>query len=219
MKYFKFAVMGAIVAFVLPLAYAVRIGLKEGGKWLNSSFMQGMVGNLLATVIGIAVGLPIALWVNRVAQRNSNRDEDARLARERAETEWSILNILHRELKDNEPGLVGAGAGTIRQFHYFTGRWQAIVGGGGIQSIGDPEIVAAIAHTYERIDALNQLAVHWLASIVAGNGREDEGVSTDAPRGDSLKRLVIAAANESVQHVQVTLPIVTARIAALSADL
>jgi hypothetical protein len=31
----------------------------------NVSFWQGFLGNLLATIIGVAVGIPVAFWINR----------------------------------------------------------------------------------------------------------------------------------------------------------
>lgn len=42
--------------------------------FFDLSFWAGFLGNLLATILGVALGIPVAFWINRRVKANTERE-------------------------------------------------------------------------------------------------------------------------------------------------
>ena len=98
----------------------------------DSSFLSNTLSNLIATFAGILIGLPAALWVDRVA-RKKNEKEKVKEGKQRI---IKILTLLESELHDNTE--------MMSRFHkdlsnnYFpvrTESWKAFSDGGELQCL------------------------------------------------------------------------------------
>jgi hypothetical protein len=209
---FIIAALTAIITLA-PVGYTVLMGWRAGRGWLTADYFQSMVGNLFATVVGVGVGLPVALWVNRIAQRENSSYERLREEREHDLREQVLLSTIAQELRENVVGLQMAEEGTVTQVHYLTARWRAIVSAGGVADISDSNLISAVATAYERLETLNILTVHWLsASTSVGVASRETGEHAVT----LTKRLVVAAATESLEHINLALPLLEARARGLN---
>jgi hypothetical protein len=64
-------------------------------EFFNVSFWQGFLGNLLATIIGVAIGIPVAFWISRTVETATEREK-----------KFKILSLLHFELRTNGEEIV-----------------------------------------------------------------------------------------------------------------
>ncbi len=116
--------------------------------WLNT------LSNFIATLGGIIIGLPFALWLDRIVRV---RNEAERLA-EAKKRAHKILTLLDSELQKNSQ--------YISQFHedvahnFFPVRmelWNAFSDGGEIQWIDDPDLLSQLSDSYAQIGRFNQI--------------------------------------------------------------
>ena len=116
--------------------------------WLNT------LSNFIATLVGIGIGLPLALWLDRIARARNETDRLAE-AKKRAH---KILTLLDSELQKNQQ--------YIGQFHedvannFFPVRmklWNAFSDGGEIQWIDDPDLLSQLSDSYAQIGRFDQI--------------------------------------------------------------
>jgi len=65
---------------------AVELQLRAHTNWIamfGETFWSNALANLFATIIGIIIGLPLALWMDRIV-RTRNEREKSREAEQRA---------------------------------------------------------------------------------------------------------------------------------------
>lgn len=119
--------------------------------FFNLSFWQGFVGNLCATVIGVFLGILVALRVDSLIE--------ARTSKERVK---KILTLLKDELEYNEIELSRLD-GNLPQVVHEAGSissllrvelWKAYSDGGELQWIKDVELVSMLADSYYAIRAV-----------------------------------------------------------------
>ena len=115
----------------------------------TEAFWLDFLSNFFATILGIALGLPIALWLDRVARKKSEREKKAETVRR----SFKILTLLQSELQEN--------IGMMSKFHedvnnnYFpvrTESWNAFSDGGELQWVDDPEMINHLSIAYARIE-------------------------------------------------------------------
>lgn len=118
------------------------------------AFWFNTLSNFIATLAGIVIGLPFALWLDRVA-RARNQAEKLAETKTRAH---KILTLLDSELQKNQQYL--------SQFHedltnnFFPIRmesWKAFSDGGEIQWIDDPDLLSQLSDSYAQLKRFDQI--------------------------------------------------------------
>jgi hypothetical protein len=128
--------------------------------FFNTSFWQGFVGNLLATIIGVAVGIPVAFWINRKVEADTERGKRQK-----------IMHSLHAELQSNKERLIkwqrdNLQGVTKSMYGAFISHevWDTFSDGGELQWIKDVYLLEWLARTYgniKRIRYLYDAYLHW----------------------------------------------------------
>lgn len=175
----------------IPVAYTIYISVRVGHGWLPSTYMQGMMGNWLATIMGVGAGLPIALWLNRRVEARADRINAVHAATQRQR----VISVLQRELEHNAAPLAQAAAGNVTRAQFFVGRWHALMAGGELHWLTDLELLDLVAGAYETLDVVNMFASRWLVTL----GEPDHGSDAGA---DTVKRLLVDAAGDSLDAVR-----------------
>jgi hypothetical protein len=188
-----------LLAILPPVGYTVLVTVRGKSNGLYGDYWQGFMGNWLATVIGLVGGLPIALLLNRAAERAADR---RRIAQETAAHRMQLrrlYQVVERELQDNVGDLRAASQGTTPRMHFPVGRWDAIVAGGEVRLIDDLGTLESLAQTYEAITTVNSLAAMWLTTISSGQ-RSGDGATA------AIHRMLVDAASDAVELVDACLP-------------
>lgn len=112
------------------------------------TFWPDFLSNLLATLIGIVVGLPLALWLDRIA-RAKNEREKAHEAKQRIR---KILSILLAEIEYNLEAMGRFHEDISNNFSPVRlESWRAFSDGGELQWINDPELLNELSIGYSEI--------------------------------------------------------------------
>lgn len=201
----------SVAALLPPLVYSIYIGVHDSPHRLDSGYLQALMSSWAATVLGIGAGLPVALWLNRLAQSDAAQAERMKALDEARAREDRVLQIVEQELTDNL-GLIDTviNSNSLR-FHFDVARWQALNAGGDAAAIDDLVVLQRVARTYEQIEMLNVLAGHWLAAMMNPHPAGESGEVRD----QTLRKLVVASSNDALLAINDTLPILTGRRAQL----
>ncbi len=125
----------------------------------NVAFRLSVLSNLLPTVLGLVVGIPIALWISRKQQHDQEAQENRNRQIEKKAKQDRILRLLKAELSQNRYVLVERMEGQAdhgKDYLNVPGvkndLWVAFSDGGELQWIDDLEILDTIsnAHYYIR---------------------------------------------------------------------
>jgi hypothetical protein len=114
------------------------------------------LNNLVATLAGIAIGVPVGLFVSR---RQAEQEEAKRLrteADERKKRVTKIVSLLQRELRDGLTTLKRSkSAGAVSTWTGYNPikieLWQAFSDGGEIEWIDDPDLLDKLAAAYHHL--------------------------------------------------------------------
>ncbi len=133
------------VVFLVAVAY----GLTRAG---NTAFLDGAVGNLLATLFGIVAGVPIALEL----EASQRREAGAESARQEAESARDTLTLLLSELEGCQARIREREAmGNDFPIDPLPdARWHVLRSAGMLRSIKSPELLAALADSYRLVEAI-----------------------------------------------------------------
>lgn len=136
------------------------------------SFQEGTMGNLFATILGLVVGVPIALEINRRQQEAEHAIILARSEQEGKQRKTKVLSLIRSELKSNKRDLIfrakDVAAGGKRQVHVNTLRdemWSAFSDGGELHYVNSPELLALIAGAYYEIRTTIHLERRFMDAI------------------------------------------------------
>lgn len=207
---FKIALLAWVVAAAAlfpPLVYSVYAVVHEKNNWLWSSYLQALMSSWAATVLGIGVGLPVALWLNRLAQREADKAENEKTLAAAKLREDRVLQIVEQELTGNLGYIEAVINNNSLRFHFDVARWQAIGSSGDAAAIDDLAVLQRVARTYEQIETLNAIAGQWL--VVMTNHHVADGSSV--LRDETLRSLVVASSNDALRAINETLPVITQR--------
>ena len=113
------------------------------------SFWSNSLANLIATIIGIGIGLPIAFWIDRVARRRNDADK----TKEAHQRGLKILTLLKFELEGNLTSVDEFHEDLSNYYHPVACQsWLAFSDGGELQWINDPQIVYELSTVYSQIN-------------------------------------------------------------------
>lgn len=138
---------GAAVCLALTLSLGYSLITKDAWDFWN---------NLVATLMGIAIGVPVGLFVDR---KQARRTEEKRLRneeRQKQEHITKIVGLLRKELNDGLRTLKAIRSAS--SVNTWTGHqpikielWQAFSDGGEIHWIDDPNLLDALASAYHEL--------------------------------------------------------------------
>lgn len=190
------------VASVLALIAAVAI-------WLVApeTFRDAYLSNLLATLIGVAIAIPIGLGVDRWRQSSEEADRRIRLLVAIRNDLVSIQEDLASRVPRNQQVVVPFLGG---------GLWEAVSGSGQISDLTNPEQLRAIARAYDRI-AVTRYLERQVWELQVATVRPDPttaplGVHPPRPRID----IAMAALVDQDRHTDAAIDYAVERIGATS---
>lgn len=120
-------------------------------------FWRNFLSNALATFVGVIIGIPIALWINRIQQKSLHLIETQKSIAESKSRKTKILQLLLGELNENLILLNSInddlnGRSDDYQFDNYklkTELWGAFSDGGELQWIHDLDLLNALALAYD----------------------------------------------------------------------
>ena len=124
----------------------------------SQPFVESAMGNLFATILGVLVGLPIALEVNQRQQTADQRAAAVDRANELSARRRKVLSLLREELQKNLDGLgerrapIAQGGKRAVFTHSLRNQlWLAFADGGELQCVDEPLLLANLADAYHAI--------------------------------------------------------------------
>ena len=159
-------------------------------------FWWNFAANALATFLGILVGVPIALLIERkrakkeeeVEKRRAAKGEEAekkrtqeavesKQAEVRARTQ-KILNLLKGELQENKNSISKIHVEVSRYFEPIkTELWRAFSDGGELQWINDPDLIDAVADAYGEIKHFSLLYRQYFQNYMFQGTENNLGIA------------------------------------------
>jgi hypothetical protein len=123
-------------------------------NFFDINFWQGFVGNLLATIIGVATGIPVAFWINRQVETGTEYEKKKK-----------ILELLSPEIENNR-NIINAWQAQGESNWTLTTIglklrdevWNAFSDGGELAWIKDITLLANLADVYGKIKRIKYLS-------------------------------------------------------------
>jgi hypothetical protein len=150
---FRTYLAGGIYAVMILLAVIPAVFFFA--RLNDQAFLDSTMGNWFATMIGVVLGIPIALGLSRWQQRQQEQQERTARARETADHRTRVLHVIKNELQFNLERLAtsrkgnGERKGKVTYARGLkTAMWQALSHGGELQWIGNPELLEACSLAY-----------------------------------------------------------------------
>jgi hypothetical protein len=155
----------------------------------SQPFLEGAMGNLFATMLGVVVGIPVALQIaqhQQSAAEIASRQAAVALAQAR---KHAVASHLLDELRSNRVQVLECRAPlengakrSVLTHPLRTELWQAFSDSGELQYINNPQVLALLAKAFHQTKAtarMEQLLLeltHFPGLRVTGSHRHDETV-------------------------------------------
>lgn len=149
----------------------------------DKQFLDSTMGNWFATIVGIIIGIPIALEINRRQQKTQERREQLVLGEEKGRRENKILILIKGELEVNRQILetLVEEQKTKPRTIVITGLkdalWTALSNSGDLQWVDELDLLSSISYSYYFIRALIHLEKQYddpnfflAVSLTSGTG-------------------------------------------------
>ncbi|HEY9152904.1 MAG TPA: hypothetical protein VIN60_08470 [Anaerolineales bacterium] len=148
---------------------------------LTNFFDLTFFQSVIATTVGVILGIPAALFVNGLIEKSSERERKNK-----------ILQVIKKELLDNKLQIQRSRQ-SVEEFPLAELRfesWNAFSDGGELQWIKDPDLLGKLSETYANIRILANL--YSTEMEVAHFGRRQERVIADFHLSDETDKLTHA---------------------------
>ncbi len=129
--------------------------------FFDFSFWQSFLSNMGATIIGVGLGIPAALWINRQIEGKTEKERKKKL-----------LSIIKVELGENQFVLndwieQGKPKTNILQLTAMLKdeSWSAFSNGGELQWIKDPKLLAELSDRFSTIHSIKYVADQYFKLI------------------------------------------------------
>ena len=159
------SVLGVLV--IVPIAYSLFF--QDPG-----SYWDDLMSNWLATMIGVGIGIPIALWLSRKQQASEEEVRREEAADEDRDRKAKVLSLLQGELRHNRDMLVNRVK--MREKGHFvpihrlkTTTWSTFSDGGELQWVRDLDLLEIMSTAYYYVYELTRIEnlfmeVHYSAT-------------------------------------------------------
>lgn len=129
-------------------------------NYRSPTFLEGAMGNLFATLLGVLIAIPIALQVAAIEQRGSEQAAQRAASAHARSRKQSMLAQLRRELASataqvNEcriPMKTGGQRDIITNPLRYE-LWAAYSDSGDLQYVDNPDLLASLAEAFHRVKA------------------------------------------------------------------
>ena len=151
-----------IITGSLVFVYFIRMDL---------DFWKNAVGNLLATLIGLAAGVPIGLWINRSI--TNEQIQNRKIAKRAKELE--ILKSIKTEIENCKLNVFQYRPQKIDSFlgvPYKTITWDVYCASGKIKYISSIELLDQLAFAYHHIKAQDRFEYQVQSAFAADRNTE-----------------------------------------------
>jgi hypothetical protein len=195
----------AMATSLIPISYFIY-------KFYDNQFLDSTMGNWFATIIGIIVGIPIALEINRRQQIDQNKKEQTALEQEKVGRKRKILTLLREELSFNHrilETLVEEQEQKPRM-RLLTGQkdalWSALSSSGDLQWIDELDLLSSLSVSYYYIRTLIYLErqyddPNFLSAIKWVSGT-DPGYTY---AGESVVKIVLSLRPDALKIIEQTI--------------
>jgi hypothetical protein len=152
------------------LFWGIAIALLVFVAWVcfeclpSSALRDNFLGDALATIIGVIIGIPIALWLGRKQQKDQEERERQAEQRESAERKAKILKLIKRELEHNREHIVESEKRNGRKEEkeppirgFKDELWRAFSDGGELEWITDLDLLHFVSQAYHYIRVASEL--------------------------------------------------------------
>jgi hypothetical protein len=118
------------------------------------TYWDGAVGNWIATLLGIIVGVPVALHLERIRSRILSAEAQRATLEQRA----VVLRIVLRELGyiRDQISQRSSAADQLPVEPLKTSSWRAITANGSLKHVNPPALLERMADLYRWVDILNE---------------------------------------------------------------
>lgn len=146
----------------IPLAFFVA-------RFNVPGYLDSTMGNLLATLVGVIAGVPVALEIARRQQDTAAQSEQAFREAEHLGRRVRVLSLLRTELLDNicrieeRRNSIPEGPRTVLAEPLREHLWNAFADGGELAYVDNPDVLAALARAYHHISTLQRLESEFLS--------------------------------------------------------
>jgi hypothetical protein len=130
-------------------------------NFFDFSFWQSFLSNLLATIIGVGLGIPVALLINRWVESKTEKERKKK-----------ILSVLRVELMENFTvlrGWVNEGKKKVDVLQLTATlkdeSWSAFSEGGELEWIKDPYLLSELSDAFSTIRSIKLLADRYFKLI------------------------------------------------------
>ena len=192
-------------SWLLPLILVVASICYSAVRGARLEYWDAAIGNLLATLLGIIAGVPIALFLERRravlehASRTSEATKDRR----------DVLEVLLVELVRNRRMIHNRQtlADSISLESLHTARWEALSAAGSLRHVAQPAILGALADAYRATELLKAFEERAMSAVYGVNCVFPDGQNAAqkllvhaqtlyAPTLAALDRAVVAIADQ-----------------------
>lgn len=154
--------------WALPAILAVAVFFYTSLRFDQVQYWDGAIGNLAASLLGIIVGVPVALHLER--RRVST--ENAEVQRKENRLKIEILTLLFEELKDNLQRLQQRAAlsDSFIPEPLKLSIWDALRNNGSLRYISEPSLMNIISNSYRFLMIINNREEYFIQSMYGVNG-------------------------------------------------
>jgi hypothetical protein len=162
------------------------------GLFGKFQFFNDYLSNLLATLVGVVLGIPAAIWLSTYQERETEKERKAK-----------ILRLLSEELHVNLVQLSGwkeSGRKDIESVAiggFLTNEsWRAFADGGELEWIKEPELLRKLSWAYSTVQSVKYvLEKHYsLSYVVRSTGDKSAKVNY-------LRSLIESGVNHSIEAI------------------
>jgi hypothetical protein len=161
----RFWLLCSLLVAIIPVAYFFS-------HWTDSQFLDNAMGNWFATVIGVMVGIPIALEINRRQQAAQEKKEREVQGQEETAHKAKILKLVGKELEYNRAALLarqpnkdGETQRKVLVNRLKDELWNAFSDGGELQWIKDLELLDYVSTAYYHIRTIIYLEERYFEAV------------------------------------------------------
>jgi hypothetical protein len=187
-----------VVAYVIATGVVVYAAVRA----MEVQFWDGAVGNLLATLLGVIVGVPVALHLERRRQEH----ETAVSATAASRSTKTVVELLLKELQAVEGQMHfridGAESVPIEPLKVST--WETMRQSGHLSQISDARMLDLVSTAYHHIEVLRSLERATVGAIYGVNVIFQDGKNASTKLHEHSQR-TYAAVTYAVQQAIDTL--------------
>jgi len=165
--------LALLLRWALPLLLGAAALAYSAYRFHELQYWDGAVGNWLATLFGIVVGVPVALHIERQRTAAVGRaDAEAASASRR-----SVLTILCTELEAVRSQMLQrlSTVDSVSMEPLRSSSWEAMKASGGLRHISEPTLIEAMSNAYRWISILGGLESSALRAVFGVNVQFPDG--------------------------------------------